>query len=249
MGERLIGVRANDASLHEWLERLLAPVIEPETSAPPNLSVALGRPQSVTRQLHQLIRGGTAQLATSSLGRLLRAVPAELDTYAPAPEGMARLRARALVGPDDALLVDERLIGAIRRAEPRLVRNGVRVAQSPHSDVDVTKAELVRNDPVVRVDADVVAELNRAHPPVDRELDDDRHRIPIRAVIGLGDAAAGAEHPARRVGSLVPLVADPAGSLRAAQIDRLAQLVGAGLVTVESELGPRQLLDAFDSGD
>jgi hypothetical protein len=204
LGDLVLGVRANDAALTTRLRALLAGHVVEGGKAPPNLSVALGRGPG---DKHQLCRSGVFVLRTTSVGRLLRAVPLLLDGYAPPRRGVVRLSAWVLVGPDDAVLVDRRYTDSLERIEPRLARRGYQRWDGYFAEVEPGTGEVVLGPPRLTFADDAAATLE---PPRDREVGPVKGwRRPVRSLLGVEEARGDGEEPtpARRLWRLTPLAA------------------------------------------
>lgn len=204
LGELVLGVRANDPALTTQLRALLAGHVIEDDKTPPNLSLALG---GRSGDKHQLCRSGAFVLRTTSVGRLLRAVPLLLDGYAPPRPGLVRLNAWVLVGAGDAVLVDRRYSDSLERLEARLARRGYRRSDGYFAEVDPGTGEVVLGPPRVAFAADAAATLEA---PDDREVElAEGWRRPVRSLVTIEEESGDGEQPtpARRLWGLTPLVA------------------------------------------
>ncbi len=244
-GDLLLGVRANEPEAERWLRDLYAPsVVEGEVTPPPNVSVALGEKEVVGRSMHLLYRGQTREVRTTSVGRVLRAVAAHLDSWLPALPGTTRLSARVLVGGNGAVLVDRHFDPAVVRAERRLRRVGFVQADVPSVDVDSETLDLVLRPPRVVPEPAAAARLDAVHPPGDDEVVLDGRRLPLLRIL----ASKRPLEPGERDAAANDLVWLATGMgdhdrFSKADLDVVARLFANGLVDVRPNVSDVDLLD------
>jgi hypothetical protein len=219
----VVGVRSNDVEMLELARAVLRPSLARAGDASPNLSVLAGEQQGRIRVLHQLFRHGWTVLRTGSTGRLLRALIAELDGFLPAPEGLLALDGALLVGERGAVVAP--VNGVLQIPDRQLARLGLRRVDVAAPLVDEERLDVVVVPP--RIDFDHMALADADDSPGDAQPAATPVRYPLRAVIVFGantdDRAE--PSPARRLGSLAPLVGRGHGPIRAhdlAVVSRLA---------------------------
>jgi hypothetical protein len=245
VGDLFLGLRTNDEAIEQRLRDLLAPHIVDDVEAPPNLSLALGTDEGARRGVHLLYRSSARELRTPSLGRLLRAVPAQLDGYAPRPQDRIRLNARALVADDHAVLIDGRCDAQLERVEPRLARAGYRRSDAPFAEIDAATGELVLGAPRIDFAPAAGAALEAHAPPGDREVPLDGRRLPVRSMLAIDPSILGrpAANPAGRLLGLSPLVADRHRRVDPEGVRLLASWLTEGRLELRFDIGPDALLD------
>jgi hypothetical protein len=244
VGDLLLGVRSNDDEVAARLRTLLAPHLDDGIAAPPNISVVVGKaePASPVRALHTLHRGPRQAVSTSAVGRLLRAVPYQLDGYLPPPNGSHRLDAAVLVGDHDAILVSRRFADAVTRAEARLGRIGYRIADVPWADLDDTGTIEFRA-PAAGFVPDEAAALDRQFPATEREVRVPHGRRPVRAIVAPGPFSDSADgHPAERLAAATSLLPNTPLGIDGAALDLLAGLVTVGRLKFRPSLTDKDVL-------
>jgi hypothetical protein len=227
VGERLIGVRTNDAELGVRLRELLRAHVVPEIEAPPNVSLLVGADDGRVRDFHRLYRGSSPAIRTRSRIRLMRAAVTHLDAFAEPPGGTFRVNARVLVRDGTATLVDPALGSMLEQVERRLEQLGYRVADIVGAPLDDESLELALWPPRLEVDHAALADLDREDPHKEREVSLTSSRVPIRALILWCGNSDHDGSPAERLVSVVRLVAPSDGSPVGSQDLALAQRMAA----------------------
>jgi hypothetical protein len=245
VGERLVGVRTNDASAGDRLRDILRAQVVTSVEAPPNLSLFLGEGDGRVRALHRLYLGGSVVLHTRSEGRLLRAALSYLDGFAGPPPGTVRYFARLLVRDDTAVLVDGILGGQVDRIERRLERLGYQVADLPGPAVDLQTAKVVLWPPRLEIVRGSLAALDSDHPPARRELELVDARLPIRAVVAFWSEPKGDDgvSPARRLANLAHLTLPGPDGTAPDGLDLARRLDEQGRVTRIGAVSDRALTE------
>jgi hypothetical protein len=247
VGELLIGVRANDPQVTEQLRELLAPhLVVDSDMPPPNLSLVIGGDgKGGSRSLNLLYRGAIRMLRTSSLGRMLRAVPAHLDGYLPAPEGIVQVEARVLLGSEGAVLVDRRLDESVEQAEGRFVRMGYRLLDVPVAELDESTTELVLREPRIGLEPAARDALDRVYPLDRREVPPGRTgRVPIERVIVIGPHHLDRslwDRPSPCLTNLARYFGDRR-RFGAADLDLLGRLIDRGFLDQHFEVSANELI-------
>ena len=132
-----IGVRIDDAAVHEFLLAELGDALQPSESPPAGYAVVTKNVGSngVGRELPSLRFGHSTVLRSRSPMRLARALVNHLLSYLDPPPGMLRLRTAAIIRGESAVLVPDAVIWAAGR-ERQLDRLGLAPFDSPVVDVD-----------------------------------------------------------------------------------------------------------------
>jgi hypothetical protein len=249
VGDLYVGLRANDEAIEQRLRDLLAPHVVDDVEAPPNLSLAVGTDDGTRRGVHLLYRSCARELRTPSLGRLLRAVPAQLDGYAPPPRDRIRLNARALVAADHAVLLDGRCDAQLERAEPRLARAGYRRSDAPFVEIDTATGELVLGPPRVDFAPAAAAALEADDPPGDREVLLDGRRLPVRSMLVIDPSTPDrpVPNPAGLLSGLSSLAADRHRRVDPEGVRLLASWLKDGRLALRPAIDTEALLEVARS--
>lgn len=178
--------------------------------AQPNLSLLLGATRGSVRDFHWLFHGGTAMVRTRSVGRLVRATIAHLDSFGPSDPGRFDVNARLLVRRGTAVLVDPLLGGAVDQLEQRLHGVGFQVADVALVSVDRQRLEVVMSPSRFEVDADALRALERDFPPSASELTSTSAILPVRAFITAAPRAELAGSAAARLVAMTRLLSEHA---------------------------------------
>jgi hypothetical protein len=190
LGERVVGVRSNDAATVDLLRRVLAPMALDGVDVFPNVSVLVGEAHGRTRPLHRLWRRRQVVLATPSPGHVLRAALHALDTLiSPSPE-LLPLRGGFVVGPGGAVLLHPTTLPG-HVSDRRLARGGWRRGGGHVPLLDRRTFELVVPASRLTLDPDGLAELDRRFPLGPGQGPPRPGRYPLRAVVLLGAQPAG----------------------------------------------------------
>jgi hypothetical protein len=161
-----VGVKFDDESTAEVLDRLFAGARVNDRRTPDNYSVALGSrapagANGPSRGLHLLVRGGTQLVRSRSSARVLAALLQHLSAdLLPRPDGLTAVHALAAVGDGDAVLMPRGLLDLVQQLQPRLAKHGLALVDTPHALLDVAACELVVPEPAVPHDASMLAELD-----------------------------------------------------------------------------------------
>jgi hypothetical protein len=200
-------VRAGEApALHE-LGEILRPLVVAHDPSAPRVSIVVGAADGPRREMDRVFSGRVELCRTASRLRRTAAVLAQVDRLLAHPDDALELACSVLLDASDrAVLVDDRT-GIMRVGDRRLARLGLRrldleVARIDRADLRLLVPELrlpVDGDALARLDDALRAEGERGLPA---------GPYPVRAVVLLG---SGPDHlkvtsPARRAGSLVPMV-------------------------------------------
>jgi hypothetical protein len=249
VGDLCLGLRVNDEATERRLRDLLAPHIVDDVEAPSNVSLAVGTDGGTTRGVHLLYRSSTRELRTPSLGRLLRAVRAQLDSFAPPPEGRIRLHARALVADDHAVLVDRLCDAQLERVEPRLARIGYRRSDAPFAEIDTATGELVLGPPRVDFAPAATAALEADAPVGDREVPLDGRRLPVRSMLVIDPSTPGTPvtNPAGLLLGVSSLTVDRHRHVDPDGVRLLASWLTEGRLSLRDEIDGDAILDVARS--
>ena len=224
LGERIAGLRSNDADVVEVLRRVLAP-IRVDDDVFPNLSLYVGGGNGKTRELHRLYRRGGIVLRTASTGRLIRAAMNHLASFLPPPTGLVPLNGQLVVGDGGAVL-GLAPFGSVEVPERRVRRLGWRSTDGAAPFFDPASLEVVIGEPRLTLDAAALAEVEERWPIGDGEDAAEPGRYPIRAVVlvDLRDDDLLFGSPARRLAGLASLLDTSVRPIRATDVDALGTL-------------------------
>lgn len=206
-GDRLIGLRSNDAVLAARLRAALAAHVEPDYEAPPNLSLKLGALRGRAQDFHLLYCGGRQVLRTRSVWRLLQVALLYVDALGHGAP--ARLNARLLEIGGIAVLVDDWLTQALDSVERRAERLGYRVIDTAGVPVDPERGCVIVTAPTMAIDRAAWADLDEAYPPDGRDVVGPAS-LPLGSIVVLDRQLEDAASPAARVIALAR-IAVPTG--------------------------------------
>jgi hypothetical protein len=207
VGDRLIGVRTNDAALSSSLRDVLRAHVVPDVDAPPNLSLLVGSSDGRRREFHHLYRGSAAVVRARSKGRLVRAALAHLDAYGATPRGTVRLDGRVLVRDGTAMVVDSLLASTLDRVERRAQRLGYAVVDVAGVPIDEEQRAVALWPPRLDIDHDALTAVNHEDPPEEGEAELAAAQLPVRGVALLRLGSDADRSPAGRLVSVARLVA------------------------------------------
>ncbi len=220
-GDRLIGLRTNDAALAARLRAALGAHVEPDCEAPPNLSLKLGTSRGTVQDFHLLYRGGRQVLRTRSVRRLIQVALMYVDSLAEAPT--PRLNARLLEIGGIAVLVDDWLTPAFDSVERRVERLGYRVVDTAGVPIDPERGCVISTPPTLAIDGPAWAEIEEAYPPDGHDASG-----PVSAsladIVVLDRQLEDAASPAARVIALARIAAPPGRALQERDIDLAARI-------------------------
>jgi peroxiredoxin len=166
LGEYHVGIRYDDDTTAEVLDRLFAGARVKDRRVPDNYSVALGGTKTTkgagaSRSLKLLVHGSRQLVRSRSGGRVLQALLQYLSADLDADDSkLVRVHATAMVRDGDAVLVPAGLVDHVKQLQPRLAKIGASIVDTPRTLLDVPAGELVVPEPTVPHDASVIAELD-----------------------------------------------------------------------------------------
>jgi hypothetical protein len=243
IGDRIIGVRANDQEMAALLMGALRPHLVGDVDAPPNLSLKFGDADRQVRGLHFLYRGSMSVARTDSPGRLLRAALRHLEGFMPPPPDAAPVNAKLLLRGDDAVLVDARFGGTVDTMERRLHRMGFRLVDVHAPLLDRETLQVTLDAPRLQIDAAGRAEIDRRYPVAPEEVELHEARYRLRRLVVWGDPEPDGHSPAQRYAELTALVTDRDGNIAPRDLDVLAGLTRTCEITRIAYPDNRQLLE------
>jgi hypothetical protein len=227
VGDASVTLRATESAPIEHLRAALGRFATEARPGAPEVSILCGHAGAVGRDLDRVYAGTVEVTRTGSPARAahvaLRLVDDLLAREREGDAGLVPLQADALVDRDGTVvLVDDR--SSVRRVGARrLARAGLRRLELAAVPLDPATGEVVVPAPGRAIGAAPFDALARALP-----LDDDPAppgRAPVRTLVLLGATpdALKTTSPARRVGSLVTMVARPDGTARGTDLAALAR--------------------------
>ncbi len=162
VGAYAFGVRSSTAEMDAALRAVLAAHVLDGVAAPANYSMLLAeRHGRGPEPLHLLYRGHAPVVRSRSPRRLVEGLVANLGRWgARRRDDVLQVEALALVGPTGAVLAPPRLRADLARLPRRLARAGIVAADGPVVTVDPETAELVVEEPEVRVDGAALAAVD-----------------------------------------------------------------------------------------
>jgi hypothetical protein len=192
-GDRIVGLRSNDAEVVALLRGILAPMVVEGVDVYPNVSLRVGHVRGTTRPRHLLWRRREVVLRTGSLGHLVRAALGALESLLPVPDGLLALQGGFVVGHGGAVVLHPR---AVRLPSRQLARWGWGDGGGRPPLLDPERGELIVPGTRLVTDLEAVADLDRRFPPSENEvpLPAGRHRL--RAILLHGAAPAQGDPPA-----------------------------------------------------
>jgi hypothetical protein len=197
IGDHHVGIRADSPNAADVIDRALSAYRgEPDPAVPPNYSVVLGDPVSgPSRDLRLLRWQNTTVVRSRSTSRVLHSLAAHLSSIFATPEGLLRTTNVAVVRGGDAVLMPPSIVGDLEKLQPRLAREGWRPVDEPYAVIDPATDELVVPEPVIRLDGDVIGELEE--PTLGRSelprAEPGRYRLRAWAMWRIGEDPAWAE--------------------------------------------------------
>ena len=156
VGDHLVGVRSDPASLSVRIRAGLAEHAVEDVPAPPNYSLRFEKRQPGRKgpaQAYVLYRAQCVFLRTRTRVRALRALSRCLSAHALADDVLLRARQLAVVGPSGAVILPPELHWRLEALEPRLAGNGLWLADPPLVEIDRETGELVVAPPAIGRDA------------------------------------------------------------------------------------------------
>ena len=156
IGDLFVGVRSHPAALSNRVRSTLADYVAEDVDASPNYSVRLetrepGRMGPA--RTYALYRAQCLLLRTRKRERVLRALVRCLSGHIDPPDGLVRVRQRAIVASSGAVILPQELHWRLEGLEPRLGANGMWLADPPFVDIDAATGELVLAPAMIGVDA------------------------------------------------------------------------------------------------
>jgi hypothetical protein len=156
VGDHLVGVRSDPASLSVRIRAGLAEHAVQGAATPPNYSLRFEERQPGRKgpaRAYALYRARCLFLRTRTRVRALRALSRCLSAHADTDDVVLRARQLAVVGPSGAVILPPDLHWRIEALEPRLAENGLWLADPPLVEIDPETGELVVAPPAIGGDA------------------------------------------------------------------------------------------------
>jgi hypothetical protein len=179
-GDRIVGLRSNDAEVVALLRRILSPMVVEWVDVYPNVSLRVGQVRGSTRPRHLLWRRREVVLRTGSLGHLVRAALDVLESLFPVADDLLALQGGFVVGHGGAVLLHPR---AVRLSSRQLARWGWCDGGGRPPLLDPERGELIVPGTRLVTDPEAVAELDRRFPPSEDEVPLPAGRLRLRAIL------------------------------------------------------------------
>jgi Coenzyme PQQ synthesis protein D (PqqD) len=228
IAQRRARVRATAPDLLEPLGEVLRTVVIADDPGAPTVSMVVGDRRGPGREMHRVFCGRVEVARTAAAGRLMAAVLGQVDRLLAPPDDLLHLECAVLLDADDrAVFVNDRE-SISELGDRRLARVGLRRLDLVAAPIDRTNLDLVVPPLRLPVDRDALLRLDAELTLAPDRGSSSERRYPPRALVLLGGKP---DHlkvtsPARRLGSLVPLVTRLDGSARGrdlADAGRLAE--------------------------
>ncbi len=222
-GERLIGLRTNDAALAAGLRAALGAHVEPDYEAPPNLSMKLGTSKGSVEDFHLLYRGGRQVLRTRSVRRLIQVALMYVESLADA--ATTRLNVRLLEIGGIAVLVDDWLTPAFDSVERRVERLGYLVIDTAGVPIDPDRGCVISAPPTLAIGGPEWAEIEEAYPPDGRPAIG-RASLPLGGIVVWNRHLEDAASPAAQTIALARIAAPPGRPVRESDLGLAVRIHG-----------------------
>jgi hypothetical protein len=167
IGKWTLGVRSSSVEMDEALRRVLGAHLV-DIEAPPNFSALMA--DGETRRFNFLYRASDFLVRSRVPGRVLRTLISHLSEFVEYSSPPVRMNATGLIVAGKAIVAPDELRAEIANIETRLNVAGLQVIDAPILHLDLDTGSVIVPESALTVDTEALADFEREHPPLGREL-------------------------------------------------------------------------------
>jgi hypothetical protein len=171
IGPWALGVRSSRVEFDDALRQVLAAHML-DAEAPANFSIMMaddGGVQGGARTFNVLYRASQSVVKSRVPGRVMRGLLQYMSEFAESTSATLRFAATGVVKDGRAIVAPYALRWAAGTLQPRLNAVGMQLIDGPVVHVEPSASELVVPEPVLRIDADALANFDARFPGHGRE--------------------------------------------------------------------------------